>query len=85
MLHKDTGIDLKPRKYLLKSYPKCFVGSEMVDWLMVHANIPQRKEAFQLGLDLQGLGLFVHVIEPEKPFLDGFFFYRFTFQVSGEE
>jgi hypothetical protein len=28
-----TGFVLKDRTYHLKTYPKCFVGSEAVDWI----------------------------------------------------
>jgi hypothetical protein len=81
MLNKEKGVPLKDRKQLLKTYPKSFVGSEMVDWLVSGSYATSRKEAAILALELQGLGLFTHVAQTEKPFIDGTFFYKFTFEV----
>ncbi len=44
-----AGVEMKERKYRLKSYPNCFVGQEAVDWMLVNLPIRDREEAVQLG------------------------------------
>jgi hypothetical protein len=35
MAHPATGVPVRDRKWRLRTYRKCFVGSEAVDWLML--------------------------------------------------
>ena len=69
------GVQIKNRRYNLTLYKSCAVGSEMVDWLEKNEHI-SRAEAVTLGQQLIDEMLIYHVAF-EKPFIDGFFFYRF--------
>jgi hypothetical protein len=43
------GVEVKDRKYHLKSYPQCFIGTEAVDWLVNHHWANTREEAEAVG------------------------------------
>lgn len=34
--HTNTGVPLQSHRYRLRSFPACFVGTELVDWLLAH-------------------------------------------------
>ncbi|KAL9184062.1 hypothetical protein ACHAXT_002148 [Thalassiosira profunda] len=71
-------MEVRDRKYRLKTYHECFVGSELVDYLVENGLAPSRPAAVAMGQELMGdLKTFEHVTrEPE--FQDGYLFYRFT-------
>jgi small-conductance mechanosensitive channel len=69
------GLAIEDRRHLLSVYPKCFVGSEAVAWLMRVHDLT-RQEAIHLGQSLVQRGVFHHVLD-EHPFRDGNFYYRF--------
>ncbi|MEN9218051.1 MAG: protein kinase [Gloeomargarita sp. DG_2_bins_126] len=74
-LRGDGGLDIRDRRYLLRVYPRCFVGSELVTWLMNHLGIG-RQQAIQLGQTLVARNIIHHVTD-DQPFRDGYFLYRF--------
>lgn len=43
------GVEVKDRKYHLKSYPQCFIGTEAVDWLVNSHWANTRDEAEAMG------------------------------------
>ena len=69
------GVAIADRRHLFSTYPRCFVGSEAVEWLVRHEDL-SRGEALQLGQRLVERGIIHHVLD-EHPFRDGAFFYRF--------
>ena len=69
------GVKIHDRSYHLVNYPRCFVGSEAVDWLANRFNIT-RESAVRLGQRLVDENWIHHVVD-EHPFEDGYFFYRF--------
>lgn len=69
------GLDILDRRYLLTTYPRCFVGREAVDWLVAEAGL-SRPDATDLCQLLVDRGIVHHVLD-EHGFLDGPFFYRF--------
>jgi hypothetical protein len=72
-----SRVIVKDRKWRLKTYRKCFVGSEAVDMLITAGHAKTREEAVLLGRRLEQMeGLFEHVCE-DHPFDDGYLFYRF--------
>lgn len=71
----SNGIDIRDRRYRLNTYPKCFVGSEAVAWLMRTQKI-SRADAVQIGQQLARRGIIHHVLD-EHDFQDSFLFYRF--------
>ncbi|KNC50274.1 AGC protein kinase [Thecamonas trahens ATCC 50062] len=70
------GVEIKDRRYHLRKYPNCFVGSDLVSWLGIELGL-KRAEATRVGEELLRRGLVEHVVN-EQPFIDGFFFYHFT-------
>mmetsp|Transcript_4884 Transcript_4884/g.21053 ORF Transcript_4884/g.21053 Transcript_4884/m.21053 type:complete len:558 (-) Transcript_4884:247-1920(-) len=77
MREADGGVAIEDRRWRLLTYQMCFVGSELVDWLVknVEGNI-DRTEAVELGQKLLDAGILHHVMRSE-PFADDYYFYRF--------
>jgi hypothetical protein len=69
------GVPIQDRRHRLAVYPRCFVGSEAVDWLAGTAELT-RGEAAALGQRLVDRGFVRHVLD-EHGFRDGNFFYAF--------
>lgn len=69
------GIQIKDRRYNLQVYPRCFVGSELVDWF-VHVLLLSREDGVKLGQRLINQHVVHHVVD-EHAFEDGYLFYRF--------
>lgn len=74
-MHGADGVQVSDRRYLLRVYRDCFVGSEAVDWLQ-RTEALTRNEARIVGERLVELGWVRHVLD-EHGFLDGHFYYRF--------
>ena len=74
-MRSAQGVPISDRAYLGKTYEKCFVGSEAVDWLMKHHRLT-RGEAEDVGQGLVDLGVLHHVLD-EHGFVDEGYFYRF--------
>jgi uncharacterized protein (DUF924 family)/Ca2+-binding EF-hand superfamily protein len=73
---KLRKMEIKDRKYRLKNYPKCFVASEAVDFLVGSEIVDRRSDAVLLGRRLQAeLGSFHHVVY-EHDFRDEYIFFR---------
>ncbi|KAL6051712.1 putative Proliferation-associated serine/threonine protein kinase [Balamuthia mandrillaris] len=72
-----TGVSVKDRKYHLKTYKKCFVGREAVDWLVQYLKLEDRVDAVSVGQELLRLKYFRHVVDDDKEFLDEYLFYKF--------
>lgn len=87
-----AGVKVADRRYRLKKYPECFVGSEAVDWLGKHYRIG-REDAVALGDALAAhFGLrraeattlgqsladlgLLRHVADAHPFADDFLFYR---------
>lgn len=71
------GVPIQDRRWYVKTYPACFIGSEAVDWLMQNQGCVDRAAACKLGMQMQVAGLLAHVTR-DHTFKDGMFFYRFT-------
>jgi hypothetical protein len=69
------GVPIAERVHLSKSYPRCFVGEEAVDWIMARCGVPLGT-AECVGQRLLELGVFHHVLD-EHGFVAGRYFYRF--------
>ncbi|BAO40516.1 vacuolar membrane-associated protein IML1 [Kluyveromyces marxianus DMKU3-1042] len=69
-------IKLVNRKWHFKRHDNCFIGLELVNWLIEHfSDIHTREEAVIYGQGLMNKGLFHHV-ESRHGFLDGHYFYQ---------
>lgn len=68
-------LDLTTRTWHWKKFKHCFVGSELVSWLLRHfSDIETREAALEYGQQLLDKGLFRHVFN-KHGFLDGHYFY----------
>ncbi|MGK7937206.1 MAG: DEP domain-containing protein [Xenococcaceae cyanobacterium] len=71
----EDGVEIKTRRYQLKLYKRCFVGSEAVDLLVNHLKI-SRTKAVAIGKKLVHKKVIHHVTD-EHSFKDANLFYRF--------
>ncbi|XP_065945317.1 rap guanine nucleotide exchange factor 4 isoform X2 [Magallana gigas] len=68
---------VRDRKYHLRTYRKCMVGTEMVEWLLQQSPIVHsRNQAVGIWQALCEEGIIVHVCR-EHQFKDKYLFYRF--------
>ena len=91
--HFREGIEIKNRKYHMKTFKNCFIGSEAVTWLVDNQWVPNRQEAVLLGnfllktyaqstkshpfLTNNSSGLICHVTKAHS-FADKYLFYKFN-------
>ncbi len=74
----EHGVPVKDRKWHARTYPKCFVGTEAVSFMVKAGMATSREAAVKLGLRLcNEYNLFEHVCR-EHEFKDGYLFYRFV-------
>ncbi len=78
---KKNGLSIQDRRYHLRTYKTCFVGSECVDWMIKNTTSTTREEAVKVVQQLIDDGVIAHVVD-RKEFLDGYYFYRFTVRLE---
>mmetsp|Transcript_7415 Transcript_7415/g.13634 ORF Transcript_7415/g.13634 Transcript_7415/m.13634 type:complete len:391 (+) Transcript_7415:198-1370(+) len=79
-----SGVTIKDRKHHLKSYSRCFVGREAVDFLLHNGFASSRAEGVYLGNVLEReLGTIEHVCG-DHDFKDENLFYRFVRAKNGQ-
>ena len=61
-LHCGQPLMIKDRRYHARLYQKCFVGRELVDWLIEHLEASNRSVAVECMRALQDTGLIHHGI-----------------------
>ncbi|CCQ62015.1 DEP domain-containing protein [Crocosphaera watsonii] len=71
----EKGVEIKDRRYLLELYPKCFVGSDLVDWMVDNLSIPLEK-AVKIGQQLVDNKI-IHHVHDQHEFENRYLFYRF--------
>ncbi|KAK3603635.1 hypothetical protein CHS0354_017354 [Potamilus streckersoni] len=68
---------IRDRKFHLRTYRRCMVGTEMVDWLLQQSSLAHsRNQAIGMWQALVEEGIVVHVCH-EHQFKDKYLFYRF--------
>src|SRR5690606_24253148 len=78
MRNPFTGLKQKNRVYKMITYKRCFIGSEVVTWIIKNCiGINNRKKAIELGKKIQNAGFIEHVLKQHE-FKDQYLFYRFT-------
>jgi hypothetical protein len=77
-------VKIKDRRHYLNVYRNCFLGHEACDVLEKEFDL-STEEALELGQLLHEEGYFHHVIDVEKPFLNGNYFYRFHHVLTDQE
>ncbi|XP_071952437.1 DEP domain-containing mTOR-interacting protein-like [Antedon mediterranea] len=76
LLHAQTPALVKDRRYHLRIFNKCFVGREVVDWLMFNEGLVDRSKVIEMMTLLQKNNVFHHVTD-DHSFKDDYLFYRF--------
>lgn len=71
----ENGIEIKDRRFQFKLFPKCFLGTDAVNWLIIHEK-STRQEAILMGQLMLKQGIIHHVLD-EHDFKDELLFYRF--------
>ncbi|KAL7837393.1 hypothetical protein SRHO_G00271040 [Serrasalmus rhombeus] len=89
-LRLHFGKLIKDRRVHLRTYPNCFVAQELVDWLTVHKEVPDRDTAVKVMQRLMDHDIIHHVCDKWPMFKDAKLLYRFrkddgTFPFSIEE
>ena len=74
LCRSDAGVSVQDRNYRGTTYPRCFVGSEAVEWMRAQGHTVN--EALSMGQQLVDLSLIHHVTD-EHPFKNEKLFYRF--------
>ncbi|CCF58592.1 hypothetical protein KAFR_0E04420 [Kazachstania africana CBS 2517] len=78
MQYGENNLALVTRKWHWKKYENCFIGSEMVSWLVSNVkDVDTRDDAITFGQDLMNKGLFSHALNNHS-FLDGHYFYQIS-------
>jgi hypothetical protein len=73
-----AGVRVRTHSFHFKNYARTFVGSEAVDFLVNSSHAATRRDAVELGRQLEkDLALFHHV-KREHEFKDDYVFYRFA-------
>ena len=74
----EAGVDVKHRRFRLKTYKSCFIASDAVEYMMQRKMVGSREEAVVLGrLLADKTNLWNHVCH-EHEFKDEYLFFRFT-------
>lgn len=74
-LRGENGIEIKDLNFRFKTYRKCFVGSDLIKWLINNYKTT-KSEALKLGQDLIEEKI-VHHVTDDHDFKDEYLFYRF--------
>eukprot|EP00009_Paramoeba_aestuarina_P010104 CAMPEP_0201526494 /NCGR_PEP_ID=MMETSP0161_2-20130828/31983_1 /ASSEMBLY_ACC=CAM_ASM_000251 /TAXON_ID=180227 /ORGANISM="Neoparamoeba aestuarina, Strain SoJaBio B1-5/56/2" /LENGTH=729 /DNA_ID=CAMNT_0047926913 /DNA_START=101 /DNA_END=2290 /DNA_ORIENTATION=+ len=76
-MHPSRGVEVKDRKFRLKTYKNCFVGQMAIEWLCKFLGVT-KEEALGIGMQMYERNYIVHVVEKDKGFLNDYLFYNFT-------
>ena len=82
-MHGVSGLEIKDRRYGLKTYSQVFTGSEAVSWLIKHEKAT-KAEAIAIGKLMIEQRIIHHVLD-EHNFKDEALFYRFYIDEQSEE
>eukprot|EP00211_Chloroparvula_japonica_P003490 CAMPEP_0119127646 /NCGR_PEP_ID=MMETSP1310-20130426/6115_1 /TAXON_ID=464262 /ORGANISM="Genus nov. species nov., Strain RCC2339" /LENGTH=740 /DNA_ID=CAMNT_0007117923 /DNA_START=94 /DNA_END=2313 /DNA_ORIENTATION=- len=77
LMHPTSGVEVKDRKYHLKTYKECFVGEMAVEWLCKYFACT-KETAVEIGQEMYRRNYIVHVVDESKGFLNDYLFYMFT-------
>eukprot|EP01084_Bolivina_argentea_P302804 522712_1 len=77
-----NGIEIKDRRYNFKTYPKCFIGKDVVTYMFKNKICKSREEGVILGKMLLSANIIKHVTN-DHDFKDDKYFYRFLSDEPG--
>ncbi|KJE89083.1 Rap1GAP [Capsaspora owczarzaki ATCC 30864] len=75
--HQSGRQIIKDRRYRLRTYPRCFFGSEFIDYLITIKEVWTRDEGVTLAQQLLENKIIAHVVD-EHAFKDELLLYQFT-------
>ncbi|CAH1099797.1 unnamed protein product [Psylliodes chrysocephalus] len=75
MLKPTSGLQFETHRYRLKTYTDCFLGSELVDWLIFQQKSKNRVQASAICQALLEGGYIESLSDPAM-FIDGYAFYH---------
>ena len=79
------GVQIKDRRYRLRTYRRCFIGSEAVDFLVQASFALSRDDAVDLCQRImRELQIIEHVTQ-DHTFKDEYLFYRFSAEPEGDD
>lgn len=73
----EQGLDVKDRRYHLKLYKSCFIGTDAVEFMISNGITANEDDAVLIGRLLVEAGYIAHVLR-EHDFENKHLFYRFT-------
>ena len=77
LLQGSNGLNLVDRTWHFTTHPYCFLGSQLVSWLIENLDdIDSREEGTKFGQEMMKNGVFKHV-QNRHSFLDGYYLYEF--------
>lgn len=79
MSNPETGVEVKNRKQLFKTYESCFVGHDLVTWICKKAST-RRSEAVDICKELYNR-YFIRHVTGDSEFKDQFLYYRFQLEL----
>lgn len=83
-LQSEDGIPIIDRHWHLKFYRYCFLGMDLVDFLIENfEDIETREEAVEYGNKLMSENVFSHVVAKHR-FLDGHYFYYLNKKIAND-
>eukprot|EP01114_Cavostelium_apophysatum_P013891 TRINITY_DN3466_c0_g1_i1.p1 TRINITY_DN3466_c0_g1~~TRINITY_DN3466_c0_g1_i1.p1 ORF type:complete len:862 (+),score=271.54 TRINITY_DN3466_c0_g1_i1:255-2588(+) len=79
MKDPKRGIEIKDKKFHLRTYKDCFTGKEMIDWLLLRKVAFDRQEAVEVGEKMiSNRQIQPAVTGQKREFKDGGLLYRFS-------
>ncbi|XP_042212733.1 1-phosphatidylinositol 3-phosphate 5-kinase-like isoform X2 [Homarus americanus] len=70
------GLPLGSHRHRLKSFHSCFIGKDLVQWLLANDKASSRASAIAIGQALLEAGYLVCISQPEQVFVDDYVLYR---------
>ncbi|XP_071531520.1 1-phosphatidylinositol 3-phosphate 5-kinase isoform X2 [Panulirus ornatus] len=76
MAARIGGLPLGSHRHRLKSFHNCFIGRDLVQWLLANDKASSRASAVAIGQALLEAGYLVCISQPEQVFVDDYVLYR---------
>lgn len=84
MTDKKTGVKIKNRSYRLKVYRNCFLGCDLVTWILKNMNVSNRRSALKVGNKIFDNKWFIHVCNNHR-LKDKPLYYKFIVHIQNNK
>ncbi|KAJ8032781.1 DEP domain-containing mTOR-interacting protein [Holothuria leucospilota] len=78
LLHSSDHHLIKDRRHHFRTHSKCFIGKDVIDWLVQYGQAKDRRTGVKLMNVLMRHMVIHHVPDEETDFQDDYSFYRFS-------